>query len=139
MKEPGQMNPREIKIQGLVDRYLATRPDASLRETAHPDQDMLAAFTEGSLSEREAAPLVTHLVDCSFCRHISAELVRLDLGLAEEPRSTATLSTAGEPARISEVLSNLFAKIFGTSDGAVFAHQEKEEEPEIDSENEKDN
>jgi hypothetical protein len=134
MEKPIQMNPQELKIQGLLGRYLAMRPSAGTNKVAHPDQDTLAAFTEGSLGEREAAPLVRHLVDCSFCRHISAELIRLDLELAAETPAITPL-TANEPARISEVLSNLFAKIFGTNDGAVFAHQEKEEDPEGDTEN----
>jgi hypothetical protein len=130
--ENTQLNPQELKIQGLIDRYLnhheaATGVDALER---HIDQDSLAAFTEGTISEREAAPLVRHLVDCSFCRHITAELVRLDLAFAESPAPESVPSA--EPMKVSEVLSGLFSKIFGTSDGAVFAHNEAESDSEED-------
>ena len=137
MEKPLQMNPQEIKIQGLIDRYLATRPKSNL-SGSHLDQDTLTAFTEGTLSEREATPLVMHLADCSFCRHISAELIRLDLEMAEEMPAAAAPSMAAEPAKISEVLSNLFAKIFGTTD-AVFAHEEKDEDADSEKEEEKEN
>jgi hypothetical protein len=131
MEKPVNMNSQEAKIQGLLDRYLASRPAAITSTEAHLDQDTLAAFTEGSLSEREAAPLVLHLADCSFCRHISAELVRLDLELSSDSEQSVTVqATSTEPAKISEVLSGLFAKIFGTNDSAVFAHEEKKEEKE---------
>ena len=128
--ENTQLNPQELKIQGLIDRYLNHR-DAALGPDAlerHIDQDSLAAFTEGTLSEREAAPLVRHLVDCSFCRHITAELVRLDLAFAESPAPESVPSA--EPMKVSEVLSGLFSKIFGTTDGAVFAHNETEKSEE---------
>ena len=139
MENPVNMNSQETKIQGLLDRYLATRPSAITSTEAHLDQDTLAAFTEGSLSEREATPLVMHLADCSFCRHISAELVRLDLQLAAEPQTVTVRQDAAEPAKISEVPSGLFAKIFGTNDAAVFAHEEKDEEKDKREDGEKNN
>jgi hypothetical protein len=37
------------------------------------------------------------------------------------------------------VLSNLLSRIFGTNDGAVFAHEEKEEEDSEKAENKEDN
>jgi hypothetical protein len=33
-----------------------------------------------------------------------------------------------QPTKVSEVLSGLLSRIFGTTDGAVFAHEEKEED-----------
>ncbi len=128
MANTDNMNPQEIRIQGLLARYLAARQSekrAALDTGSHLDQDLLSAFVEGNLSEREAKPVLSHLVDCSFCLHVSAELIRLDAAFAEN-ESTVT-HTATEPARISEVLSGLFSKIFGTSDGAVFAHQDEED------------
>ena len=136
MEKSGQMNQQEIKIQGLLDRYLVSRSNISEKVISHPDDDMIAAFAEGNLSEREATPLIRHFVDCSFCRHISAELVRLEFELADETAQSATIQNATEPAKISAVLSNLFTKIFGTSDGAVFAHHEDEKKDEKEAEKE---
>lgn len=132
MENMGQMNPQEIRIQGVLDKYLASRSSETPSASAiggHIDDDSLAAFTEGNLNARESAPIVRHLIDCSFCRHITAELVRLDLEFAaSDDIARPAVRNAEEPAKISEVLSGLLSKIFGTRDGAVFAHNEAEGE-----------
>lgn len=129
MANTDQMNPQEMRIQGLLDRYLVSR-EAGRRSSdissPHLDQDSIAAFAEGNLSEREAKPIVSHLVDCSFCRNVTAEIVRLDAAFAESEMPVNVVASS-EPTKISEVLSGLFSKIFGTSDGAVFAHNEDDE------------
>lgn len=130
MKNKELINPQDIQIQGLVDRYLHSRnsTDNTKLSQEHLDEDSLAAFTDGNLSEREAQPIVSHLVDCSFCRHVTAELVRLNLAFADEAVRVTTVEN--QPSKVSEVLKNLLSRIFGTNDGAVFAHQEKEEDSE---------
>lgn len=138
MESKGNINPQEAAMQNLVGRYLIARSAAEFNRAAdgpHLDHDSLAAFTEGGLSEREAKPVVSHLVDCSFCRHVTAELIRLDMAFAENPAAAAITETA-EPSRVSEVLSGLVSRIFGTTDGAVFAHNEEEEDEEKKTENE---
>jgi len=132
MENKGYMTPQESAIKDLVGKYLLVRSEADFNRSAngpHLDQDSLAAFTEGNLSEREAKPLVSHLVDCSFCRHVTAELVRLDMAFAETP-AAAPIAEGTEPSRVSEVLSGLLSRIFGTTDDAVFAHEEKDEDEE---------
>jgi hypothetical protein len=132
MENKEYMTPQEAAIQNLVGQFLKARSANNFNRAAagpHLDQDSLAAFTEGTLSEREAKPIVSHLVDCSFCRHVTAELIRLDMAFAEAP-ATAQIAESAEPRKVSEVLSGLLSKIFGTTDGAVFAHEEKEEEKE---------
>ena len=118
------LNPQELQIQGILDRYLASGNNRIAAEGSHIDDDSLSAFVEGTLNKRESDSIVSHLVDCGFCRHTTAELVRLDLAFAEE--APAQISANAEPSKISEVLSGIFSKIFGTTDGAVFAHEEKE-------------
>ena len=120
MSNNNKMNPQESNIQGILAEYLTSRKPSNL-SGGHLDQDTLAAFTEGNLSELEARPAVSHLVDCSYCRHITAELVRLDLEFADEP--VPVLSREAQPSKISEVLQGLLAKMFGTSENAVFAHE----------------
>ena len=125
MENDIKLNPQELQIQGLIDPYLVTRSTASPAEGKHHvDEDSLSAFVEGTLNARESESIVSHLVDCGFCRHTTAELVRLDLAFAEE--APAQIAAQAEPSKISEVLSGIFSKIFGTTDGAVFAHEEKE-------------
>ena len=136
MKNAGRENAQEIGIQKLLDQYLASRNTfkSSVGETSlHLDEDSLAAFAEGSLSLRESTPVISHLVDCGFCRHKTAELVVLDLELsATEDRSIPVVTT--EPSTISQALNNVLSKIFGTSDQAVFAHQEEEDDTEKEKE-----
>lgn len=141
MENKGYMTPQEAAMENLVGQYLKVRSAADMNGSAngpHLDHDSLAAFTEGNLSEREAKPIVSHLVDCSFCRHVTAELVRLDMAFSESP-AIAPIAETSEPTKVSEVLSGLFSKIFGTSDGAVFAHNEEDEKEKKDPEDTKTN
>jgi len=131
-----QLNPQELQIQGLLDRYLASQAKRTASGTTHVEEDSLSAFVEGTLNKRESASIVSHLVDCGFCRHATTELVRLDLAFAEDNIPAAAIGSS-EPSKISEVLSGLFAKIFGTSDGAVFAHEEPKKESDDSDEDDK--
>lgn len=119
------MDKMEHKIQDLLSGYLrSSRSSSDAVSGKHLDQDTIAAFTDGVLSDRESAPVISHLVDCSFCLHVSAEIIKLNDAFGE---MSATMPiTRNEPTSVSEVLNGLFAKIFGTSDGAVFAHNEDE-------------
>lgn len=137
MENTGINNPLDIKIQGLLDRFLKVRSveNAAATSQEHLDEDTLSAFVEGNLKEREAKPIVSHLVDCSYCRNITTELVRLDLAFEAVPeRETAT---DAQPTKIADVLGGILNKIFGTNDGAVFAHQEKEEKTDDKEESKK--
>jgi hypothetical protein len=130
MKHVKDLSIENARMHDLLDRYFASRRTlkSSAAETSfHLDEDSLATFIEGTLSRRESEPVVAHLVECRFCLHKTAELVRLDLELAEVNHASAIESSA-QPVSISTVLSDLFSKIFGTNDSAVFAHEEKDEE-----------
>ena len=124
-------NMENIRIQGLLDSYLRVRPYTIESQGQHLDDDSLSAFVEGSLSEIESKPITTHLVDCGFCRNVTAELVRLELAFADD---TAHISTE-TPTKVSEVMNGFFSRLFGSSIGEVFAHQEEEEKkPETEEE-----
>ena len=127
MENKGLINTEDIQIQGILDRYLRLKTSSNnFSEKIHLDEDSVAAFVEGNLQESEAQPVVKHLVDCSYCRHVTSELVRLDFALADES-TTQVVVENGKSSKVSEVLSRLLARMFGTTDGAVFAHQEKED------------
>src|SRR5437868_6640360 len=133
MEDTKNMGSEEARIQSLLEAFLRSRPTlkSSAAETSfHLDEDSLAAFAEGNLAERESTPIVDHLVRCGFCRHKTVELLRLSMefeGVAPEP---VQLAAASEPSKISEVLSGLLAKIFGSasSENAVLAHEDKNAE-----------
>lgn len=131
------MNTEETRMRSALEGYLRSTVTvgSDARRESHLDQDTLSAFTEGSLTKRESTPVVRHLVECSFCRNVTAELVRLDLSLAEYDQPVAVAADP-EPASIASVLNGLLSRIFGTTDGAVFAHNEdekKDEKPDEDN------
>lgn len=120
---------QEKAFQALLEQYLASREalKSSVGETSvHLDEDLLSAFAEGSLSERESVPVVSHLVDCGFCRHKTAELVMLDLELSGGDEISVPAS-AGQTSGLSQVVNDVLAKIFGSGEQTVFAHSDEDE------------
>lgn len=139
MENKWQLQAQDIQIQGLLDNFLRLRSSDNYREIStenHLSDDSLAAFVEGNLNHRQTKPIVSHLVDCSFCRHVTAELVKLDYAFAETEEVRTVRSDVSEPSKISEVLNGLMTRIFGANDGAVFAHEQKEEDSEKSKEDE---
>lgn len=130
----GKRNLEEDEIQELLERYLRFQSTADASKT-HLNEDSINAFTEGRLSQKESSLILKHLSRCSFCLHVTAELSKLEYEFADA--KTAETVASKKPEKISEVLNNLLSKIFGTSDGAVFAHQE-DKEKEDENENKKD-
>ena len=131
MKDKGILMVKQSDIEQLLERYLRLRRVSGGNDFTnkgnHLDEDSLAAFVEGNLARRQAGSIVAHLADCSFCRHNTAELVKLDFALAGEILPSAA-ETDSAPASVSDVLHKLFSRIFGSADDAVFAHQDGEEE-----------
>ena len=126
MRERENIENVDNKFQVLVDNFLRNSDQRKDVDSSHLDQDTLAAFVEGNISQREATPIVAHLSDCGFCRNITSELVRLDMAFGEEAVVPVAANTS--PSSVSEVMSSLFTRIFGSSGAEVFAHSEPDEE-----------
>lgn len=116
-------NKESDRLRSIVHVHLRRRAALAQPSTvgAHLDEDALSAFVEGRLSENESAPLIKHLVSCASCRHITAQLVRLDselsVGEMDSPASTE------EPGRIRRLLSDLASRVLPSTDNeAVFAY-----------------
>lgn len=131
MENKEQISSEEIKIQGLLDRYLHFRSTKAF-SGSHLDEDSLNAFVEGSLTKCESSPILKHLIDCSFCLNVTAELAKLEMAFADDAAATVSIP-ATEPTKVYDVLKGILSRIFGTQDDAVFAHQEKEEEQETEN------
>ncbi|HEY0658922.1 MAG TPA: hypothetical protein VGD05_10630, partial [Pyrinomonadaceae bacterium] len=74
MENKGSNYSQDSQIQELLGRFLRANPSINGSEfssEAHLDEDSLAAFVEGNLKRRESQPVIYHLVNCSFCRHIT--------------------------------------------------------------------
>jgi hypothetical protein len=119
-------NKESDRVRRMVHQHLAGR--GSLASTAraaagaHLDEDALSVFVEGRLSEREAAPLIRHLVACASCRHITTQLIRLDTELAAAD-APAHAPPEEEPGRIRRLLADLAARVLPASEGdVVFAY-----------------
>jgi hypothetical protein len=126
MNNAAKINKENSNIAFLLDGFLNVRSATSVLIETHLDDDSLNALIEGKLSKVESQPIVNHLVGCGFCRHMTAELVKLDLAFSEELVSTTSLNS--EPTKVSEVISSLFSRLFGNQMGEVFAHQEPDDE-----------
>lgn len=125
-----KINSGDAGFESLLGRYLLlrSRGESPNLTADHLDEDTLTAFTEGNLTFRESDSAVMHLADCSFCRHKTAELVRLELALAEpDAVSQNLLDATHEPSKVSEVLGGILSGLFGGGESAVFAHEEKDE------------
>lgn len=136
MINKGQINAEELKIQGLLDRYLRFRSTNNNFNGNHLDEDSLTAFVEGKVNERESPNIIKHLVDCSFCLNVTGELAKLSIAFADD--EVVVPNPTKEPMKISEVLGGIMSRIFGTNDGAVFAHEEREENEEDKKDQEED-
>lgn len=138
MKNKGKISSDEVNIQKVLENYMQFKVAGNglTAEGKHLDEDSLAAFVEGNLREKEVRPIVNHLVDCSFCRHVTAELVRLDFAFADETAQVVAQKTE-EPSPVSKVLNDVLARIFGSNEGVVFAHQETEEDESEEKEDSK--
>ncbi len=124
-------------IRRMVHLHLRRRALVAppLAAETHLDEDALSAFTEGRLSETESAPVVRHLVACSFCRHITAQLVRLDSEVGETHAPQTPMPE--EPGRIRRLLDSLAGRVFPSPDDeAVFAYHAPAEDFEKDEDKE---
>lgn len=126
---------QDSQIQKLLAVFLQSRASGNDLSAPgeHLDDDSLATFVEGTLSEREFESIFKHLSDCSYCLHITAELIKLRFAFADETVEIAQINT--EPSKVSEVLNNLLSRIFGSGESAVFAHEETKPENSEQTEN----
>ncbi|HMT08135.1 MAG TPA: hypothetical protein PKA82_09030 [Pyrinomonadaceae bacterium] len=136
MKEFEKIAKVNDRFQAIVAEFLIADDSTISGSLQHIDDDTLTAFTEGSMSQREAKPVVAHLAACGHCRNITVELVRTEMAMAGEDRTE--MATESTPATISSVLSGIVSRLFERNDAAVFAHGEKEEDDEEDKAEEKD-
>jgi len=114
-------------IRRLIDARLKarTRQDAAARAVAaHPDEDVINAFVEGWLEESKSKSLISHLVTCPSCLHLTAQLIRFDPA-TEDVVSPSTAADQGPLQRFFERLAT--GMMPSIQEDAVFAYQDKGE------------
>ncbi|MFV0389677.1 MAG: zf-HC2 domain-containing protein [Pyrinomonadaceae bacterium] len=134
MNNNGQKSFQLLQVQGLLNSYLLSRSQTQNYDVGevHLGGDAISAFIDGNLSEKEAQPIVLHLTECNFCRDISAQLIRLSADTEEFAVAPTNLK---QSKGVSEVLAGILERVFGSAEGAVFAHNE-EKKPDKDEETE---
>jgi hypothetical protein len=120
-------------IRRLIDRRLKTRLAAEAvvaHFDDHLDEDSISAFVEGRLEEAESSSLISHLVQCSSCRYITAQLVRLESRVDSESEATAEEG----PGRLRSFIDRLAAHLTPSfEEDAVFAYQDPEPDQDAES------
>jgi len=125
--EKHTLDPETAVIRRLIAARLRARvQDESKSEPAgHLDDDAIAVFVEGRLEEAESAAIVSHLVACPSCLHMTAQLIRLDPEIDD-------VSSASMPAEEPGPLRRLFDRVAAglipsVGEDSVFAYRETEE------------
>lgn len=123
------------RFEALLQHHLQRRATLTppLAAGDHLDDDTLAAFTEGRLSETQSTPVISHLISCHLCRHGTAQLLQLAAEMGEfehEPVATP----APDRGRLRQLLDSLAARVLpAADDSAVFAYQARAEETQEDA------
>lgn len=114
-------------IRFMIHQRLKTRtvveavPDPL---AVHLDADAICSFVEGRLEAAESAPMISHLVGCSFCRQTTAQLIRLESQFDSETDSTTPDESPGRLRLIFERLASGLTP--SVEEDVVFAYQNPE-------------
>ena len=111
---------RDLIAQRL--RSVAAAELSNVPTAQHVDEDTIAAFVEGRLSDAECTPVLSHLAACGLCRRTSAQFVQL-----ENQIDDVAADAAEEPGRLEALLSRLRSAVPSAGEEVVFAYQNSEE------------
>src|SRR5918999_4077978 len=92
---------REIIAQRL--KSVAASELSNAPASSHVDEDLIAAFVEGRLTDTECKPVLSHLAACGLCRRASAQFVQLENQIDDE----ISPAEDQEPGRLEALLSRL--------------------------------
>jgi len=83
----------KIVLERLKRKPMADQQDRQStiddRQSPHPDANLLTAFVEKALTERERAQVLNHLARCAGCREVAALTVPAEVAVAEATRLRA--------------------------------------------------
>lgn len=113
---------RDIVAQRL--KSVAVSELSNLPAGSHLDEDLIAAFVEGRLTDTECKPVLSHLAACGLCRRTSAQFVQLE----NQIDADITTSTDEEPGRLEALLARLRSAVPSVNDEVVFAYENPPEE-----------
>jgi hypothetical protein len=107
----------EIVAQRL--KSVAASELSNLPAGPHVDEDSIAAFVEGRLTDTECKPVLSHLAACGLCRRTSAQFVQLENQIDDE----VSPASDEEPGRLEALLSRLRSAVPTAGEEVVFAYE----------------
>src|SRR2546423_7872816 len=122
-----RLNKKTETVRDLIDHRLKSVAAAELRDASfdsHVDEDTIAAYIEGRLTEIECKPVLAHLAACGLCRRASAQIVKLENQIDADP---VTDISAEGPGRLEALLSRLGSAV-SVDEDVVFAYQNPDED-----------
>ena len=111
---------RDIVAQRL--KSVAASELSNLPAGSHLDEDLIAAFVEGRLTDTECKPVLSHLAACGLCRRTSAQFVQLENQIDDE----VSPSVDEEPGRLEALLARLRSAVPSANEEVVFAYNSEE-------------
>lgn len=126
MNEPNQPNGNleQAIIARMVEARLRARVTGAPAPASHPDADLITALVEGKIEGQDSRVMITHLVDCASCLHLTAELIRAEPEMNEV---SSSVEIKEEPSRLRRFLDRLADEMIPSAgEAAVFAYEEKD-------------
>lgn len=121
------LNAEHLAIARLVDLRLKSNPEFISNpesSVSHPDSDLVTSFVEGRLEAGDARAIISHLVRCSSCRHLTAQLART---LPEDCEVGNAVMPAETSSAVDGIIERLRESFAPSSEDAVFAYQETDQ------------
>jgi len=107
-------------IHNLIGQHLRRQASANTVEESFLDDDVLTAYVEGRLSERESQRVVKHLLKSDFHRQMVADLLRFQDELDEQEMTVPVV--VGEAGRVRRFLESFTVRFFSSDEESVFAY-----------------
>jgi anti-sigma factor RsiW len=121
-----ELNKKDCMRQIIAQRLksVAASELSNATTSSHVDEDLIAAFVEGRLTDAECQPVLSHLAACGLCRRTSAQFVQLENQIDAE---TSPATADEEPGRLEALLARLRSAVPSLNEEAVFAYEEPED------------
>lgn len=113
----------QLAIARLIDLRLKSNPAFLTNAdtpSSHPDTDTITSFVEGRLESGDAQSVTSHLVKCSSCRFLTAQLARTELPADNDSAEEKSLS-------VDRLIERLRNSLVPSTEDAVFAYHETDQ------------
>ncbi len=129
------LDAEQLAIARMVEVRLRSNAVRAETSSTHPDSDLMNSFVEGRLESDQEQFLISHLVKCSSCRQLTAQLAR---ATPDENEVGNAIAPIEEPSLVDGLIERLRRSFVPSTDDAVFAYQETDQTAEENHELEKD-